>query len=103
MNPWPEVQSEIQEELTRCSQLLNGVRLLPDAVAVRLPRGAFRAWAPVLGRVVGELGEAVKGWAVRSGHRFGGGGALSIEVQLEERERPEVTVTISTPVESPGR
>ena len=48
MQPWRDLLREIEVELTRCSQEVGEVRILPAIIKIQLPEPSFRRWAPVL-------------------------------------------------------
>ena len=100
MQPWRDLLREIEEELTRCSQQVGEVRILPAVIRIQLPEPSFRKWSPVLAPVTAEIGEALVAWARERSLGWSAGTGPALEVLLEDR--PEIHVTVSMTSDSPG-
>ncbi len=96
MTNWPEVLREIQGELLRCHQRVRGRQVLPDVLDVRLPEATFGRWAPVLGEVTAEVGEALMEWAAKRECKWYQGKGPRLQVVLAERPEAEISVSFSS-------
>ena len=95
MNALDGVLSEIQGEVQRCSQRVEGRDVLPDRIRVVMAVRDFGKWAPVLSQVTGELGEALVEWARRRGNAWYGGRGPALDVELTEKTGVRVTAEFS--------
>lgn len=101
MNGLEAVRGSLEDELNRCSQGIDGVVVLPNAVRVKLPEAEFARYAPVLQAVTDELGCALRVWAAQHGHRWFSGRGPWLEVLIEEpRASVGIEVELSEASES---
>ena len=99
MNPWPGLLRDLQSELRRWAQDVDGRSILPNALLVRLPMRDYGRFRPVLRPVTREIGEALVRWAREEGHDWATGEGPFLEVALVDLPVPE----ISTSVREQGR
>ena len=91
---WADVLRDVEAELSRCAQVVEGRHVLPNSVTVRLPRAEFGRFAPVLDRVARELGEALESRARTGSREWAGGAGPFLEVVLEETAARDVKAEI---------
>lgn len=94
MSVWSDVLRDIEAELSRCAQVVEGRHVLPNSVTVRLPRAEFGRFAPVLDCVARELGEALESRARTGSREWVGGTGPFLEVVLDETAALDVKVEI---------
>lgn len=103
MSAWKEALVEIEREVTRLSQEVDGRQVLPNSIRVRFPIAAEERLRPVLEPATGELGEALCEWAVREGHAWYRDFGPFVEVTLEGVDRLEVECSfVRTPPAGTG-
>jgi hypothetical protein len=94
VNGLEAVRGSLESELNRCSQGVDGVVVLPNAVTVKLPEAEFGRYAPVLQAVTDELGGALRVWAAECGHLWFSGRGPWIEVLIESRASVAIDVEL---------